>query len=159
MLKSPFKKVAALKTSYLIKKRLQHRCFPVNNVKFLRTPISKNDNSLRHERIKLEKWEMKNIKLHKSDDLVSGIFKSSPSKVLKNILVLNIFFKFQENVSRKVSPPFKRFLSTCEWLLLAIQMMRYCFIIITNPLNPVGCYFEKISSHENISYKEKDLFK
>ena len=55
MLKSPFKKVAALKTSYFIKKRLQHRCFPMNNVKFLRTPISKNDNSLRHERVKLEK--------------------------------------------------------------------------------------------------------
>ena len=45
---------------------------------------------------------MENIKLHKSDDLVSEIFRSSPSEVLKKILVLNIFFKLQENVSRKV---------------------------------------------------------
>ena len=36
---------------------------------------------------------MENIKLHKSDDLVSGIFRSSPSEVLKKILVLNIFSK------------------------------------------------------------------
>ena len=34
---------------------------------------------------------MENIKLHKSNDLVSGIFRSSPSEVFKKILVLNIF--------------------------------------------------------------------
>ena len=45
---------------------------------------------------------MENIKLHKSNDLVSEIFRSNPSEVLRKILVPNIFFKFQENVSRKV---------------------------------------------------------
>ena len=34
---------------------------------------------------------MEKIKLDKSDELVSGIFRSSPSEVLKKILVLNIF--------------------------------------------------------------------
>ena len=33
---------AGLKACNFIKKRLQHRCFPVNLMKFLRTPILKN---------------------------------------------------------------------------------------------------------------------
>ena len=37
-----FNKVAGLKTWISIKKRLQHRCFPVNIAKFLRTSILKN---------------------------------------------------------------------------------------------------------------------
>ena len=37
-----FNKVAGLKSCNFIKKRLQHRCFPVNIVKFLRIPILKN---------------------------------------------------------------------------------------------------------------------
>ena len=44
-----------------------------------------------HSVFKVEKWEMEKTKLHKSDDLVSGIFRSSPSEVLKKILALNIF--------------------------------------------------------------------
>ena len=34
---------------------------------------------------------MENIKFYKSDDLASGIFRSSTSEVLKKMLVLNIF--------------------------------------------------------------------
>ena len=34
-----FNKVAGLRPSTLLKKRLWHRCFPVNFVKFLRTPF------------------------------------------------------------------------------------------------------------------------
>ena len=34
-----FSKAACLKASNFIKKRLQHRCFPVNIAKFLRTAI------------------------------------------------------------------------------------------------------------------------
>ena len=34
--------VAGLKPSNFIKKRLQHRCFPVNIVKFLKAPVFKN---------------------------------------------------------------------------------------------------------------------
>ena len=45
---------------------------------------------------------MESIKLHKTDDIVSGIFRSSPSEVLKKSLVLNMFFKFQEHVSPNV---------------------------------------------------------
>ena len=43
MLESLFNKVAGLKACIFIKKRLQHRCFPVNIAKFLRTPILKKD--------------------------------------------------------------------------------------------------------------------
>ena len=37
-----FNKVAVLRPSTLFKKRLWHRCFPVNFAKFLRTPFSQN---------------------------------------------------------------------------------------------------------------------
>ena len=36
-----FNKVADLQACNFIKKKLQHRCFPVNTAKFLRTPILK----------------------------------------------------------------------------------------------------------------------
>ena len=42
MLKSLFNKVTVLRACDFIKKRLQHRCFPVIIAKFLRTPIPKN---------------------------------------------------------------------------------------------------------------------
>ena len=42
MLESYFNKVAGLQAYNFIKKRLQHRCFPVNITKFLRIPILKN---------------------------------------------------------------------------------------------------------------------
>ena len=42
VLKSLFNKVTGLKACNFIKRNLQHRCFLVNIVKFLRTPILKN---------------------------------------------------------------------------------------------------------------------
>ena len=39
MLEPLFLKVAGLRLATLLKKRAQHRCFPLNFVKFLRTPI------------------------------------------------------------------------------------------------------------------------
>ena len=40
MLESVFKNVAGLEARKSIKRRLQHRCFPVNTAKFLRTAFS-----------------------------------------------------------------------------------------------------------------------
>ena len=37
-----FNKVAGLRSATLLKKRLWHRCFPVNFAKFLKTPFSHN---------------------------------------------------------------------------------------------------------------------
>ena len=42
MLQFLFNKVAGLKPETLLKKSLQHRCFPVEFAKFLRTSIMKN---------------------------------------------------------------------------------------------------------------------
>ena len=42
MLEYLFNKVAGLKVSNFIKTGLQHRCFPANIAKFLRTPFLKN---------------------------------------------------------------------------------------------------------------------
>ena len=48
-----FNKVAGLRPATLLKKRLWHRCFPVNFAKFLRTPIS----------IEQLKWLLLNVAL------------------------------------------------------------------------------------------------
>ena len=45
MLESLFNKVAGPQVCNLIKKRLQHRCFPENFAKFLRAPFSQNTSS------------------------------------------------------------------------------------------------------------------
>ena len=50
VLKSFFNRVAGLQAWNFIKKRLRHRCFPVNIAKFLRTPILRNI----YERLLLE---------------------------------------------------------------------------------------------------------
>ena len=42
MLESLFNKVARFQISNFIKKKLQHKCFPLNFAKFLRMPILKN---------------------------------------------------------------------------------------------------------------------
>ena len=42
MLESLFNKFADLQTGNFITKRLEHRCFPVNIAKFLKTPILKD---------------------------------------------------------------------------------------------------------------------
>ena len=42
VLDAPFNKVAGLELCNFIKKILQHRCFPANIAKFLRTPILNN---------------------------------------------------------------------------------------------------------------------
>ena len=45
----PFNKAAGLKAWNSIKKRLQHRCFPVNTAKFLRTPFLQNTSGSRSQ--------------------------------------------------------------------------------------------------------------
>ena len=50
--------------------------------------------------LKKKKWEMESMKFLKI--FISLIFRSSPSEVLKRILVLNIFSIFRENLSCKV---------------------------------------------------------
>ena len=41
-LQSLFNKTAGLQACNFVEKRLQHKCFPVNIAKFLRTPILKD---------------------------------------------------------------------------------------------------------------------
>ena len=43
-----FNKVSGLRTATLLKKRLWHRCFPVNFAKFLRTHFSQNTSGRLH---------------------------------------------------------------------------------------------------------------
>ena len=79
---------------------------------------------------------MENIKIHKSDDFVSGIFRSSPSEVLKKILVLN-FFKNPRKYILESSPPFKKVFEYLRMATSGGSDDKICFSIITGPLNPV----------------------
>ena len=55
-----FNKVAGLRpATFLLKKTPQHRCFPVNITKFLRTPILKNIS----ERLLLKLGNLRNIQI------------------------------------------------------------------------------------------------
>ena len=71
---SLFDKVVAFQACKFIKKRLQHRCFSVNIVKFLRTPILKN--TCEHCFCKLQSGRIfqENLSLPKRKSLTSGIF-------------------------------------------------------------------------------------
>ena len=142
MLKSPFKKVPALKAGYFIKKRLQHRRFPVNIAKNFKNIYFQKTAASAHSVSNLEKWETENIKLHQGDGLISGIFRSSPSKGLKKILVLNII----SNSKKTYLVKFANIYNVLEHLWMANSVDsddKICFSIITDPLNPIGCSFEK----------------
>ena len=56
-LESLFNKAAGLQTCKIIKKILQHRCFPVNIEKFLRAPILRNI----YERLLLKRLPLKKL--------------------------------------------------------------------------------------------------
>ena len=62
LLQSLFNKVAGLQTCNFITKRLQHRCFPVNIVKFLRKPILKNNLRTADSGEPPKKWKKENKK-------------------------------------------------------------------------------------------------
>ena len=109
-----------------------------------------------HSVSKLQKWEMENIRLHKSNDLVRGIFKGSPSEVVKKILVLNIF----SNSTKMYLIKFATIWNVLKHLWMTSpggSDDKILFSIITDPLNPIGCSFEKMRSLKSISYKEKEL--
>ena len=56
VLDSLFKRFSGLRPGTLLKKRLQHRCFQVNFVTFLRTPFSQNTSVICSNLLLLEKW-------------------------------------------------------------------------------------------------------
>ena len=65
-----FSKVAGLRAATLLRKRLWHRCFPVNFVKFLRTPFLQNTSGGQFlwssDRLRLCKVSVNLFKLYQS---------------------------------------------------------------------------------------------
>ena len=70
MLESLFNKFADLQTGNFITKRLEHRCFPVNIAKFLKTPILKDifDGLLLNSVIQSGRNNRKNRDVSKDDN-------------------------------------------------------------------------------------------
>ena len=73
------------------KKRLQHRCFPVNIVIFLRTPILKN--ICKRLLLSEDEFEVK-VGLSSSEKILVICFIESPLKMIKNAFyfILKAFF-------------------------------------------------------------------
>ena len=72
-----FNKTVGLQACNLIRKRLQHRCFPVNTVKFQKTPILKNI----WERLLLYcslVWYFSNLRIYQKNLENSKATKNSP---------------------------------------------------------------------------------
>ena len=92
-----FNKVAGLRPATLLKKRLRHRCFPVNFVRFLRTHFLQNTSGRPLLQCKVSKTD-KNFKRNCSDNLflylkllvVNALFQKSVtwSKTFFSSLIL-----------------------------------------------------------------------
>ena len=95
-MQSLFNKVAGHKACNFIKRRLQHRCFPVNFAKFLRTPILKNV----CERASIFMHKYAEVYLGSGQTFINGIFRENS----KQLLLLSIFTKkLHQSTAWKVS--------------------------------------------------------
>ena len=93
VLESLFNKVEGLKVCKFIKKRLQHRCFPVNIANFLKTSILENINEL------LNFLNLKLITIEYSGrQKVLGVFQNycSCESYMNFVLNTDMFFRTSE---------------------------------------------------------------
>ena len=98
---------------------------------------------------------MENIKLHKSGWPYFWNIQKQAFRGAGKDTRCKYFFQIPRKRIMYNSPTFKRLLSTCEWLPLTVLIIRYCFSIVTEPGNPVGCSFEKIRSQKASYIKKK----
>ena len=100
-------KLQGLQPSNFIKKRLQHRSFPVNNVKFLRTPILKSICEqlllliviFAQENNHIQCWhELPEPKLHKK--LTCVMLVHSPQKTFHRTIIYNFVWIYLSRSSR-----------------------------------------------------------
>ena len=105
---SLFNTAAGLKTCNFLKKRLQHRCFPVKSAKNLRTPAAaasefcssscimilsvSNIKCISNQHIKVNAWSVVWCCIHSKiiPELVSGSSKNMLAHALMSLLVLNM---------------------------------------------------------------------
>ena len=117
MLESLFNKVRGLKVCSFIKKRLQHRCFPVKYAKFWRTPFF-----------------YRTLPVAASDGLPNRrIFEKKVSKRI-HIFFLQSFYnpKYRLNLKIEIVQIFK--ISSRHLLYLLIVMLLTPFILVSNLL-------------------------
>ena len=104
-----FNKVVGLRPATLLKKRLWHRHFPVNFMKFPRTPFLQNTS--RQLLLILQKMTLKVLPLNNSDPSIR-ISKVYGSSVCKSIdVIYKLQFKnavFPNNGKKQMLPPFTR---------------------------------------------------
>ena len=103
---------------------------------------------------KLEKWEI-NDDSQKRWPCLWNIQKQ-PFRGSQKDTTPRYFFKFQENVFCKVRHHLKGLKRL--WMATSVNSdnkIRYCFSITTDPLNPIGCSFEKMRSQKASLIKKK----
>ena len=92
-----FSKIAGVRPATLLKKRPQQRCFPVEIVTFLRTPIMKNI----WERLFLCFRILKKMRKMKNDKSKAQKNRKSLGKIISSFLISE-FFIFSYRQNRKV---------------------------------------------------------
>ena len=144
-----FNKVAGLRPATLLKKRLWHRCFPVNFVKFLRTPFLQNTSGrllLSFEISKVFQTSSRSLCMFWSLNLCyvenTGLLNCFPQgKQRWNLMkkVQNLMWMMSvatNNVSKKVIRPF-RLLNRKIQVLRVFKVFCQCALFFKEPFKCV----------------------
>ena len=131
-----FNKVAGLQACDFVKKRLQHRCFPVKFTKFLRTPFLKYI----CQRLLLyctltTHWYL-SVLLY----IVFNTFFSS----LQLLLLITLVFAFDSN-----SKGFKKFKSSISFSLKSLSYRCICFLHVFSVFHSFVSFFIAAANKKN----------
>ena len=85
-----------LRPATLLKKRLCHRCFPVNFAKFLRTPFLQNTSGRVLQR--RQRWEAGHNTLRQSAKDREEIMKQKLHEQISIIVIISIFYIFRRSI-------------------------------------------------------------
>ena len=140
-----FNKVAGRSPAILLKKRLWHRCFPVNFVKFLRTPFLTEHLRwllLYQEKLNDDNLDWKNIYFLLRIVTKDSKLRAFQSELLNNVFYLNkMLFKFGKIGSSlcclcnlKDEIPYY-LLYECSHMIYLFNLLRYFLSYSLNSLN------------------------
>ena len=138
-----FNKVAGLRPATLLKKRRWHRCFPVNFVKFLRTPFLKNNSrwlllylvSYKKYRIVSEHFFWKAIKYLSCKLLqicvqLASIFLGARTVLYEMRFIWNFVFEKFFSISKKLCPRFSKKGSVLVLLQKKNFPVTFCWVLL-----------------------------
>ena len=130
-------KVAGLRSATLLKKRLRHKCLPVNFAKFLRTPFSQNKSG------RLLLW-LKELDIHRFVLKVwmwmlnKKYIKVTAGKISNMLLTVIFFIKFYQffwvvfSTGKAIRIFYNISLIWCSWALEILYLVFFWHFFIKN---------------------------